>query len=108
MRYVADQHDQKPTEGRAGTLENDQRPERAPATSSDHGHEGAVGSKGPVVINASKGFKTAGEARRAGSSINGQHPECIPSTSVNQGHEKDVYFKGANAERSNAPQQPLT
>ncbi|KAL9988400.1 hypothetical protein ACROYT_G002838 [Oculina patagonica] len=92
---VTDRHDQKPTEGRAGTLENDQRTERTPATSSDQGHEGAFGSKGPAgESNTISGSETPAE-ERVGLQKNDQRPESTLPTSSNEDKENAVDTKGA-------------
>ncbi|KAL9988396.1 hypothetical protein ACROYT_G002834 [Oculina patagonica] len=87
-----DQHDQKPTEEKAGTSENDQHAERTPAISPDHGHKGAVGSKG-LVTSTIRGSETPAE-ERAGSTER-EHPHgCAPSNSFDHDHENAVGPKG--------------
>ncbi len=74
-------------------MESNQRPERTPASSSDHCHEEAVGSKGPSVTNTITSSETPAE-KKAGPTENEQCPEYAPSTSSDHDHEKAVGSKG--------------
>ena len=90
---VAVRSDQTQNEERTGTSESDQRPVCAPATSSDRGHEKAVGLQGPSGTNTISGSEKGAE-ERAESTERQQHQECALSTLSGHEHEKAAGMKG--------------